>query len=296
LIRRTLCLLNFAQVGSSRDGQRKVQHDLQTRSNFVGSNYDESSRFLGAARALTRGKVDAEVRGVAARSVAFEHREPRRAFQGPWRRLRGISSGVIFGCTLCLALIAAASQTQAAPVTFTLTGPNIQGTLNGVAFDAPFTITALADPAAMVFGTVDYGGPIPHGALAATSTMIIDGFATFTFTDPLFGPFQTDLSVEDPGFLFGGFGLPNNGGLYAGFFAQGYPTGDSLIDQGLGVKQRFSFQTSGGTLIIDSDSGGPASYGPIVSSPVPEPSTFALGLIASIATITTCHRTRRRSA
>lgn len=189
-------------------------------------------------------------------------------------------SHIVWGCVLWLG-ITAASPLHAGLTTFTFSGPAIQGTLDGVPFEAPFTITAQADPDSMVFGTIEIEGtPFPTGLLPATSTITIDGFATVTFSDSLFGPFQTDLGSLSPGLLAAGFGVPDNSGSIQGFFAIGIPTGDSLVDVGFSVSQQFSFATTGGVLIIESNTVANCSYGPIVSSPVPEPSTWAMSLIA----------------
>lgn len=232
--------------------------------------------------AINFGKASGEVSPVICKNaVRLCGRVPRR---------------VVLGLTLCLALVAGTGSARADLVTFTLTGPNLQGTLNGVAFNAPFTITATADPAGMSWGLYDEGGPMPSGALAATSTMTIDGVGTFDFTDSRFGPFQIDLSSLSPGFFLGGFGFFEVGGTLRGFFAQGTATGDQLVNEGFGVEQGFTFATTMGDLIINTNTLGTSSYSYLISSPVPEPSTWALGLIAAALTGVSWRRSRRTPA
>jgi len=231
----------------------------------------------------------------------ISHRPRWVLYRGPLSTVL-LSKGLSAAClALCLGLATGMSQARADIVTFTLTGPAIYGTLGGVPFAAPFTITAQADPALMTFGTVDYGVPLPNGALPAVSTITIDGFSPVVFTDSSFGPFQTDGSqVAGPGFFLAGFGLPAiDGGIFNGFYSQGVVSGNALVDVSFGVSQGFNFETSGGTLIVNSNDVGLSSYGPIVSAAaVPEIDPAGVGSVLALVagSLGMLERRRRRMA
>ena len=179
--------------------------------------------------------------------------------------------------------LAGAGQARAGIMQYTLSGGGIFGTLNGVSFNnANFTITATADPANITTGSVG-GGPYPFQQLAATSTIMIDGFAPTTFTDASFGVVAYDASKISAGFAFAGFGFASD--ATPGFWAAGKSGPPNLAGafnfSGSSDVSSYSYGTAAGILTI---TGGDTLQNlTFTAAAVPEPGTMVLaGLVCGM--------------
>lgn len=183
------------------------------------------------------------------------------------------------------------NSAHAAVATYTLSGGKIDGTLNGVSFSgANFTITADADPDNFVPGS--FGGIYPMLSQLATSTMTIDGIATFQITSPGFGIFLADLSSDAPDAAGGGFGL-NLGTMTAeGFAASGVVpslSGNVTIIGELTLSEDVPFTTDAGVLVVTDFRDSGATF--TGEFPVPEPTSMAIFGLGSLGM---AYRARRK--
>ena len=187
------------------------------------------------------------------------------------------------------------NSAHAAVATYTLSGGKISGTLNDVSFsDADFTITADADPDNFVVGL--FGGFAPMLSQPATSTMTIDGFATFQITSPNFGVFLSDLSFDVQGVAFGGFGLDLDSISEAiGFATAGFVpslSGNVTITGELSLSEDVPFTTDAGVLVVTDFSDFGATFtGEFPPSAVPEPTSMA---IFGLGALGMAYRARRK--
>lgn len=187
------------------------------------------------------------------------------------------------------------NSAHAAVATYTLSGGTISGTLDGVSFlDANFTITADADPDNFVVGL--FGGFAPMLSQPATSTMTIDGFATFQITSPNFAVFLSDFSFDAPGAAFGGFGLDLDSMSEArGFAAVGLVpslSGNVTIIGDLTLSSDTPFMTDAGVLVVTDFSDFGATFtGEFPPSAVPEPTSMA---IFGLGALGMAYRARRK--
>jgi hypothetical protein len=198
-------------------------------------------------------------------------------------------SFVFLGCFLMV------NSAHAAVATYTLSGGKIDGTLNGVSFSgANFTITADADPDNFVPGALV--GVFPMLSQPATSTMTIDGFATFQITSPNFGVFLSDFSFAGPGAALGGFGLDlDSGSEIAVFAAVGFVpslSGNVTIIGELTLSDNAPFMTDAGVLVVTDFSAFGATFtGEFPPSAVPEPTSMA---IFGLGALGMAYRARRK--
>ena len=192
-----------------------------------------------------------------------------------------------------LSYLLAGSYAQSAVVTYTLAGGTVSGTLNSVAFsNANIAVTADADPSNFVLGTVD---GLPILAQPAVTTMTIEGFSPFVFSNPFFGPFLIQYA---PGVGFGGFGFLGNPFDASGLGAFGFLpsfSGSVTVLGGLAIApDGETFATSAGDLILVEDDDSFAMFsGEFSSSAVPEPTSmaiFGLGALGMAA-----YRARRKT-
>ena len=187
------------------------------------------------------------------------------------------------------------NSAHAAVATYTLSGGKISGTLDGVSFlDANFTITADADPDNFVPGS--FAGFFPMLSQPATSTMTIDGFATFQITSPNFGVFLSDLSFDVQGVAFGGFGLDLDSISEAiGFATAGFVpslSGNVTITGELSLSEDVPFTTDAGVLVVTDFSDFGATFtGEFPPSAVPEPTSMA---IFGLGALGMAYRARRK--
>jgi PEP-CTERM motif len=188
------------------------------------------------------------------------------------------------------------NSAHAAVATYTLSGGKISGTLGGNPFsDADFTITADADPDNFVPGS--FGGFYPYPMLSqlATSTMTIDGIATFQITSPGFGVFLSDFSFDAPGVAFGGFGFDLDTTESAGFAATGVVpslSGNVTITGELSLSEDVPFTTDAGVLVVTDFSDFGATFtGEFSSSAIPEPTSMAIFGLGSLGM---AYRARRK--
>jgi hypothetical protein len=184
------------------------------------------------------------------------------------------------------------NSAHAGVATYTLSGGKIDGTLNGVSFSgANFTITADADPDNFVPGAII--GIFPMLSQPATSTMTIDGFATFQITSPNFGVFLCDFFVE-PGAALGGFGLDLDSDI-AAFAAFGFVpslSGNVTIIGELTLSEDVPFTTDAGVLVVTDFSDFGATFtGEFSSSAIPEPTSMAIFGLGSLGM---AYRARRK--
>jgi hypothetical protein len=199
---------------------------------------------------------------------------------------------VSFFLTSCL-MIASAS---AGVVTYTLTGGNMNGTLNGISFSGKsYSITAQVDPSSFSSGSV--GGFLPIIYASAVSTMTIDGIAPFQITTANFGPYVADYTALSAGLYIAGFAFVDfvNVGL-TGFHTLGAKTGDPVNGPGTVSGDSFfsdsvPYTTTAGDLIIDSFLAIPALYTANATSSVPEPSSMA---IFGLSALGVAYRRRRK--
>ena len=191
-----------------------------------------------------------------------------------------------------LSYLLAGSYAQSAVVTYTLAGGTVSGTLNGVAFsNASIAVTADADPSNFVLGTVD---GLPILAQPAVTTMTIEGFSPFVFSNPFFGPLLIQFG---PGVGFGGFGFldPADASLLGAFGVLPSFSGSVTVLGGLAIfPDGETFATSAGDLILVEDDDSFAMFsGEFSSSAVPEPTSmaiFGLGALGMAA-----YRARRKT-
>jgi hypothetical protein len=187
------------------------------------------------------------------------------------------------------------NSAHAAVATYTLSGGKISGTLGGNPFsDANFTITADADPDNFV--PLLFGGFAPALFQPATSTMTIDGIATFQIMSPGFGVFLADYSFFEPGGAFGGFGLDlDSMSEAAGFAAVGVVpnlSGNVTIIGELTLSEDHSFMTDAGVLVVTDFSDSGATFtGEFPPSAVPEPTSMA---IFGLGALGMAYRARRK--
>jgi len=186
------------------------------------------------------------------------------------------------------------NSAHAGVATYTLSGGKIDGTLNGVSFSgANFTITADADPDNFVPGALV--GIFPMLSQPATSTMTIDGFATFQITSPNFGVFLSDFSFAEPGAALGGFGLDLDSSGVAVFNALGFVpslSGDVSIIGQLTLSENAPFMTDAGVLVVTDFSDFGATFtGEFPPSAVPEPTSMA---IFGLGALGMAYRARRK--
>jgi hypothetical protein len=184
------------------------------------------------------------------------------------------------------------NSAHAAVATYTLSGGKISGTLDGVSFsNADFTITADADPDNFVPGL--FGGFAPMLSQLATSTMTIDGIATFQITSPGFGFFLADSSLDAPDAAFGGFGLDLDSMSEArGFAAVGLVpslSGNVTIIGDLTLSSDTPFMTDAGVLVVTDFSDSGATF--TGEFPVPEPTSMAIFGLGSLGM---AYRARRK--
>jgi hypothetical protein len=184
------------------------------------------------------------------------------------------------------------NSAHAAVATYTLSGGTISGTLDGVSFlDANFTITADANPDNFVPGALV--GFFPMLSQPATSTMTIDGFATFQITSPNFGVFLSDISLIEPGGAFGGFGLDLDSDTeIAVFGAVGFVpslSGNVTIIGDLDLSSETPFMTDAGVLVVTDFSDSGATF--TGEFPVPEPTSMAIFGLGSLGM---AYRARRK--
>jgi hypothetical protein len=183
------------------------------------------------------------------------------------------------------------NSAHAAVATYTLSGGKISGTLGGVSFsDADFTITADADPDNFVPGSL--GGIYPMLSQLATSTMTIDGIATFQITSPGFGVFLADSSLDAPDSASGGFGLGLGTMTAEGFAATGVVpslSGNVTIIGELTLSEDHSFMTDAGVLVVTSFSDFGATF--TGEFPVPEPTSM---VIFGLGSLGMAYRARRK--
>lgn len=195
-------------------------------------------------------------------------------------------SGLLVVSPLHAGVVSPALQLPGA-VNYTLTGGAITGTLNGTAFtNANFTITAVADPADFVLGNVM---GVPYGHVTATSTMTIDGFASFQITTADFGPFIADYSAYfGPGAFIAAFSYTSNSttGDQEGLYVSGLGTGDLVYGPGRldgtfgyfnsDADNTLTLSTTSGNLIISSILSNSATFTAGDVGAVPEPTSLAI--------------------
>jgi hypothetical protein len=197
-------------------------------------------------------------------------------------------SFVFLGCFLMV------NSAHAAVATYTLSGGKISGTLDGVSFsNANFTITADADPDNFVPGALV--GIFPMLSQPATSTMTIDGFATFQITSPNFGVFLSDFSFAEPGAALGGFGFDLdtlNAGAFAATGVVPSLSGNVTITGELSLSEDVPFTTDAGVLVVTDFSDFGATFtGEFSSSAIPEPTSMAIFGLGSLGM---AYRARRK--
>lgn len=183
------------------------------------------------------------------------------------------------------------NSAHAAVATYTLSGGKISGTLAGNPFSgADFTITADADPDNFV--PLLFGGFAPTLFQPATSTMTIDGIATFQMMSPGFGVFLSDFSFMAPGGAFGGFGLDLDTTESAGFAAVGFVpslSGNVTIMGNLTLREDYAFMTDDGVLVVTDFTDSGATF--TGEFPVPEPTSMAIFGLGSLGM---AYRARRK--
>jgi len=198
-------------------------------------------------------------------------------------------SFVFLGCFLMV------NSAHAAVATYPLSGGKISGTLGGNPFsNANFTITADADPDNFVPGS--FVGTYPMLSQLATSTMTINGIATFQITSPGFGVFLADFSFDEPGAALGGFGLDLDSLSWAaGFAAYGVVpnlSGNVTIIGELTLSDNAPFMTDAGVLVVTDFSDFGATFtGEFPPSAVPEPTSMAIFGLGSLGM---AYRARRK--
>lgn len=206
----------------------------------------------------------------------------------------------------CFAILAAISATtlaaHAQQLSYTETGGNISGSLNGVSFsDATWQLTATADSSAATYYSV--GGSIyaPVWALYVTPTLTItSGSTVFTATLTGWDIESRDYSFGSPGtaaaIMFSAANADGNEGVEQGFSAYLSGSFDNFVNlQSTGTFTGASgfdgqtYSTSAGDLIITSDSGQPGTFN-ITAAPVPEPSTLCLSVLGGLGLLISFRR------
>ncbi len=193
---------------------------------------------------------------------------------------------------------------QAQQLSYTETGGNISGSLNGVNFsDATWTITATADPSTATFHTA--GGSIyaPVWAIFVTPTLTItSGSTSLSATLNGWDIESRDYSFNPPSaagaMMFANANADGNTGVEMDRAA--YITGTSADFNDLQSTGTFTgtsdfdtqtFSTSVGDLVISSDSAQPGKFDISSSNPVPEPSALGLSVLGGLCLLV---RFRRR--
>ena len=188
-----------------------------------------------------------------------------------------------------------------AELTYTETGGNISGSLNGVGFlDATWTITATADPTtAMFYAAGANNGDIyaPVWSIFVTPTITItSGPTILSATLSGWDIESRDYSAFNPpdtaaAIMFSNADADGNGGVEQGNAA--YTTGTSANFNNLQSTGDFSgtsdfdtvtYVTSAGDLIVSSDSGQPGTFD-ITITPVPEPSALGLAALGGLGVL-----------
>jgi hypothetical protein len=201
-------------------------------------------------------------------------------------------------CALVALTVAAcgwANAARADMVTYTLTGGEITGTLNGTAFtNASFTMTATADPS--LFASTTVSGLILL-TQPAVPTMTISGFAPFQITQANWGPFFVDASV----FYYAGIGA-YDGTLHGSNIAAAGALPSNLITGGsvsgsFGIEEA-TFSTSVGDLVITGQNDTGSRTFTSVASAVPEIDPAGMGSVLALVTggLGLLERRRRQTA
>ena len=208
--------------------------------------------------------------------------------------------------TALLAVITATTFAgRAQQLTYTETGGNISGSLNGVNFsDALWTITATADSSTATFYPV--GGSIyaPVWALDVTPTLTITSGST------VLSATLTGWDIESRN--YSAFNPPASSGVI--MFSDANADGKTGVEQGsaaytAGTSANFNnlqstgtftgtsdfdtgtFATSAGNLIVSSDSGQPGVFG-ITAAAVPEPSALSLSVLGCLGLLLRFRRSK----
>jgi hypothetical protein len=181
-----------------------------------------------------------------------------------------IMNAKVLASFLLITTGALSTHASASVVVYTETA-DITGSLNGVAFtDSVLTLTMTAD-------TSSIAGSAPIFTLIAPLDFTLAGVGSGVFTDEV----QAVANQTRP---LAGFGDNSNGEgllftLNAAFAAYDLSTsvgplsGEAIINAGT------SFGTSGGAFVINSVSGGDATFAASVGSAIPEASTWGMLLL-----------------
>jgi hypothetical protein len=198
-----------------------------------------------------------------------------------------------------LAVTMLATQAQST-FTYTETGGNISGSLNGTNFsDATWTITATADPSTATFYPATGGLYAPVWAIFVTPTLTItSGPTILSATLSGWDVESRDYSFNPPSIaaaiMFADANADGRAGVEQDFAA--YTTGTSAnfnnlqspgIFTGTSDFDNQTFATSAGSLIVSSDSGQPGIFN--ISS-VPEPSTLGLSVLGGLGLLASFRR------
>ena len=193
---------------------------------------------------------------------------------------------------------------QAQQLSYTITGGNISGSLNGVGFsDATWKITATADPSTATFYPT--GGPIYASvwAIFVTPTLTITSGSTILSANLSGWDIESrNYSFNPPAsagaIMFANANADGRGGVEQDWAA--YITGTSANFNNLQSTGTFigtsdfdlqTFATSAGNLIVSSDSARPGVFD-ITSAVVPEPSALSLSVLGGFALLVRFRRSK----
>jgi hypothetical protein len=204
-----------------------------------------------------------------------------------------------------LAVVSLTMLAAQAQLTYTETGGNISGSLNGVNFsDATWTITATADPSTATYYPA--GGTIyaPVWSLFATPTItIISGSTTLSATLNGWDIESRNYFFNPPSrvgaIMFSDLTVDGRQGVELDYAA--YITGTSANFNNLQSTGTFTgtsdfdlqtFATSAGNLIVNSDSAQPGTFNITSAAPIPEPSVLSLSVLGGLGLLVRFRRSK----
>ncbi len=176
-------------------------------------------------------------------------------------------------------------STQAALVTYTLSGINMNGSLDGVSFsNASWSITGEGDTANVQ--AISQGGISGLSNFLAPTITIADASNDWSVqlldtVDSAWGVASFDLNSIGQDVSYSNFALVNTSTFEGpGFISAVVPANASdlvtpVLLNGFSLQSTGTFATSGGDLVIDEDQGASPSTFQVVAS-VPLPGTLAL--------------------
>ena len=206
-----------------------------------------------------------------------------------------------FAILTVLAVTMLAAQAQ--QLSYTETGGNISGSLNGVGFsDATWTITATADSSTATFHAAGGSLYAPVWAIYVTPTLTItSGSTMLSATLSGWDIESRDYSFNPPStagaIMFANANADGNTGVELDRAA--YVTGTSANFNNLQSTGTFTgtsdfdtqtFATSAGDLVISSDSAQPGEFDISASNPVPEPSALSLSVLGGLGLLVILRR------